>query len=83
MAAGRPRAPHCGYPEKQWLDASQGLDSYLDTMKDLMREVGRMSGRFEMAEGWRKHSHLGFCGPDDDPLRTALGKAVHLAPAAD
>lgn len=69
----------CHKSQKQWLDASQGLDSYLDTMKDLMREVGRMSGRFEMAEGWRRHSHLGFCGPDDDPLAAALGKQVLVA----
>ncbi|MBI2823604.1 MAG: PIG-L family deacetylase [Planctomycetia bacterium] len=58
--------------QKQWLDESQGFDSYLEAMRELSREVGRMSGRFEYAEGWRKHSHLGFCGPDDDPLVTAL-----------
>lgn len=66
----------CHKSQKDWLDASQGLDSYLDTMKDLMREVGSMSGRFEMAEGWRRHLHLGFCGPNDDPLVAALGKQV-------
>ena len=32
-----------------------------------------MSGRFEHAEGWRRHLHWGFCGADDDPLRAALG----------
>jgi N-acetylglucosamine malate deacetylase 1 len=34
--------------------------------------VGKMSRRFKHAEGWRRHSHLGFCGPDDDPLRDLL-----------
>jgi LmbE family N-acetylglucosaminyl deacetylase len=58
--------------QKQWLDESQGLDSYIQTMRDLGREVGRMSGRYEYAEGWRRHLHLGFCGPDDDPLSAAL-----------
>jgi N-acetylglucosamine malate deacetylase 1 len=58
--------------QKQWLDESQGLDSYLDTMQQLDAELGRMSGLFSHAEGWRKHLHLGFCGPDDDPLRAAL-----------
>jgi len=58
--------------QKQWLDESQGLDSYLNTMQDLDRQLGTISGKFEYAEGWRKHSHLGFCGPDADPLAEAL-----------
>lgn len=58
--------------QKQWLDESQGLDSYIVSMRDLCREVGRMSGRFEYAEGWRRHSHLGFCAADADPLVKAL-----------
>lgn len=58
--------------QKQWLDESQGLDSYIHAMRDLMSEVGRMSGRFAYAEGWRKHLHWGFCAADDDPLRSAL-----------
>ena len=56
-----------------WLDASQGMDSYLRTMDDMSRAVGRMSKVFAHAEGWRRHSHLGFCGPAADPLRAALG----------
>ena len=51
----------CHKSQQQWLDTSQGLNSYLETMRDLMREVGRMSGRFEYAEGWRRHMHLGLC----------------------
>jgi len=58
--------------QKQWLDESQGLDSYINSMRELSREVGTMSGRFTFAEGWRRHSHLGFCGADDDPLIAAL-----------
>lgn len=65
--------------QRDWLDESQGLDSYLETMKDLCREVGRMSGRFDYAEGWRRHLHLGFCDPDDDPLRDALAEHVMTA----
>ena len=42
-------------------------------MEELCREVGKMSGQFEFAEGWRKHLHAGFCAPDADPLREALG----------
>jgi len=67
--------------QKEWLDKSQGLDSYLHTMQDLSRQVGEMSGRFEYAEGWRRHSHLGFCSPDSDPLSEALGGSVLAAEA--
>jgi len=63
----------CHRSQKDWLDATQGMDSYLDAMEELAREVGRMSGRFEFAEGWRRHAHLGFCAPDADPLREVLG----------
>lgn len=58
--------------QKNWLDVQQGLDSYLHTMDELSLTVGKMSRRFKHAEGWRRHSHLGFCGPDDDPLRDLL-----------
>ncbi len=63
----------CHKSQQDWLDASQGLGSYVETMKSLGREVGQMSGPFEYAEGWRKHLHLGFCAEEADPLRTALG----------
>jgi len=58
--------------QKEWLDRSQGLDSYLNTMTDVSAEVGRMSGRFSYAEGWRRHLHLGFGAEEYDPLREAL-----------
>ncbi len=62
--------------QKEWLDRSQGLDAYLTTMEEMSAEVGVMSGRFRYAEGWRRHSHLGFSGPDFDPLTEALGERV-------
>lgn len=62
----------CHASQKLWLDESQGHDSYLKTLRDLDEEVGRMSGLFRCAEGWRRHLHLGFCGEQDDPLRDAL-----------
>jgi len=66
--------------QKLWLDESQGQDSYLDTMKQLDAELGKMAGGlYEYAEGWRKHLHIGFCGPHDDPLRDALKERVLVA----
>ena len=60
--------------QRSWLDASQGLDSYLAKMEELDVEVGRLSGKFEKAEGWRRRYHLGFSGDEVDPLRDALGE---------
>lgn len=62
--------------QKIWLDQTQGMDAYLETMICLSREVGELSRRFEYAEGWRRRLHLGFCGPDDDPLCAALAEHV-------
>jgi hypothetical protein len=62
--------------QKDWLDQSQGHDSYLQTLRDLDAQGGRISGKFKYAEGWRRHLHLGYCGPDDDPLCDALGAYV-------
>ncbi len=67
----------CHQSQKVWLDQSQGMDSYLNIMQELSREVGALSGRFTYAEGFRRHIHYGFCGQNDDPLASALGKSCH------
>ena len=59
--------------QQNWLQASQGMNSFLQVMEDMSREVGRLSGQFELAEGWRRHSHHGFSPVEDDPLAKALG----------
>lgn len=64
----------CHQSQQGWLDVSQGLNSYLQTMENMARELGEMSRKFSHAEGWRRHSHLGFCAEQADPLREALGK---------
>jgi LmbE family N-acetylglucosaminyl deacetylase len=70
------RALACHRSQKEWLDESQGFDSYLRAMEEMSAAAGRMSGRFRFAEGWQRHNHLGF-GPEDfDPLREALGGLV-------
>jgi LmbE family N-acetylglucosaminyl deacetylase len=60
--------------QQQWLDASQGLNSYLAAMEAMSLELGKMSGQFRHAEGWRRHLHLGLSAHDDDPLAAALGR---------
>lgn len=71
----------CHVSQKQWLDESQGHDSYLETLRQLDARLGRMSGQFTYAEGWRRHLHLGLCNETDDPLREALRD--HVFPAKD
>ncbi|MHC4885812.1 MAG: PIG-L deacetylase family protein, partial [Planctomycetota bacterium] len=70
----------CHKSQKEWLDVSQGQDSYLTTLEELSREMGTLSGVYAFAECWRRHSHLGFCGPDDDPLGAALQDRITVNP---
>ena len=63
----------CHASQRQWLDASQGMDNYIRTMDEFSRELGTMSRKFRHAEGWRRHSHWGFCAKGADPLASALG----------
>ncbi|HIJ64489.1 MAG TPA: LmbE family protein [Candidatus Hydrogenedentes bacterium] len=71
----------CHASQKEWLDVSQGLDSYLTAMEDVAREVGHQSGRFEYAEGWRRRLHYGFCAADADPLAEILGDKAFVSEA--
>jgi hypothetical protein len=59
--------------QQQWLNATQGMDSYIESMEAVSRSTGALSDRFQHAEGWRRHLHFGFCAEHDDPLRDALG----------
>jgi len=60
--------------QQGWLDVSQGMNSYLRSMEDMSHAVGKLSKKFKLAEGWRRHLHLGFSANDIDPLAEALGK---------
>jgi LmbE family N-acetylglucosaminyl deacetylase len=68
----------CHESQRQWLGETQGLDDYLETMCTTSAELGRMSGRpgWKYAEGFRRHSHVGFSAKDWDPLAEALGARV-------
>lgn len=62
----------CHTSQKEWLDVSQGMDAYLTEMERMSAEMGRLSGRFTQAEGWRLHSTLGF-GPEEfNPIKEQL-----------
>ncbi len=64
----------CHESQKNWLDKSQGLNAYLITMREMSEEVGTMCGKFCCAEGWRRHSHLGYSKKEIDPLREILAE---------
>jgi len=66
----------CHRSQKDWLDASQGLGSYLRAMVEMSEAVGRLSDRFRVAEGWQRHNPLGFSGDAFRPLEDALKKGV-------
>ena len=59
--------------QKDWLDKSQGMDSYLHTLDKMSAEVGALSGKYQLAQGWSRHLHLGYSATNIDPLRSALG----------
>lgn len=58
--------------QAQWLDETQGFGSFTAEMDEVATTVGRMSDRYEFAEGWRRHSHIGFSAKSVDPLSVAL-----------
>lgn len=74
------RALACHRSQKEWLDISQGLDSYLDSMESFAKSIGAHSGRFFAAEGWRRRNHLGFSSEETDPLSDLLGSSSWTDP---
>ena len=63
--------------QKIWLDKTQGMNSYLASMREASAAVGKMSGRFQYAEGWRRHNHLGLSATETDPLQGILQEYIH------
>ena len=59
--------------QHEWLDSSQKMNSYLRFLEEIALLVGQRSGRFQYAEGWRRHLHYGFGRAEADPLK-ALGE---------
>jgi N-acetylglucosamine malate deacetylase 1 len=66
--------------QKEWLDASQGMDSYLVTLDHISSSVARFTPSFQHGEGWRRHLHLGFSAEDRDPLSEVLRDLVWKNP---
>lgn len=63
----------CHASQKEWLDASQGMDAYLDEMENMAKDIAQFTpGNFQYAEGWRQHGHLGYSRPGYHPVQELL-----------
>jgi LmbE family N-acetylglucosaminyl deacetylase len=60
--------------QQDWLDVSQGMNSYIQAGEEVSRTLGKLSKKFKFAEGWRRHLHFGFSSEELDPLKDVLGK---------
>ncbi len=66
----------CHASQDAWLDSTQKMSSYIQNMVDAGKLLGKLSGKFEAAEGFTQHLHLGYSEPNFDPLRNALAELV-------
>lgn len=59
--------------QQAWLQSSQGMNSYCQTMLDLGSELAaKLNAPCRYVEGWRRHLHLGYASQPIDPLGEAL-----------
>ena len=68
----------CHHSQKDWLDLTQGPDSYLHALERDALTLGARSGCFHHAEAWTRHLHLGFGAEADNPLQDALQQRYSL-----
>jgi LmbE family N-acetylglucosaminyl deacetylase len=65
----------CHASQGAWLDATQAMGDHVATMDAMTASMGAIAG-LPHAEGWRRHSHLGFAPEHHDPLCDALGNLI-------
>lgn len=66
----------CHESQFAWLDDSQGMEAPVREMEALCRALAGEGHGLEYAEGWRRHSHSGFCPPDFDPVAALLADFI-------
>ena len=66
----------CHRTQKEWLDASQKLNAYLEDMEARAATMGALCG-CKYAEAFVRHNPLGFCPEDFDPLQAIAIPAKH------
>jgi LmbE family N-acetylglucosaminyl deacetylase len=66
--------------QKEWLDVSQGKDSYTNSMREICAEIGAMAPKpLAFAEGFRQHLHVGMSSQDEDRLTAVLKDLIQHA----
>jgi LmbE family N-acetylglucosaminyl deacetylase len=58
--------------QQAWLDQSQALSAPVEIMRRFGEELAKPVAGCRWAEGWRRHTPLGFCAADANPLRALL-----------
>lgn len=67
----------CHKSQNEWLDLSQGNDAYLDELVYRGKYYGDLSTVFDFAEGWIRHSNVGFGRVDFNPLVDVLETKIN------
>ncbi len=68
----------CHQSQSAWLQDSQKMNAYLDEMISMGQTMAqRTPFGAKHAEGWRRHSHLGFCDATFDPIQQLLSDKFH------
>lgn len=62
--------------QKEWLDSTQGMSSYIENMINSAQDVGCRFSSFNYGEGWVRHNHTGYCGKDYDPVGRLLSDYI-------
>jgi N-acetylglucosamine malate deacetylase 1 len=62
----------CHKSQQDWLASTQGMQVHVQEMERLCAEMGARGAGLTYAEAWRRHSHLGFCPPDFNPVPEIL-----------
>lgn len=68
----------CHRSQKNWLDRTQGMGSYVETMKEMTAQAGALSGVYRYAEGWRRHLHYGYSRHEEKPMEEVLGDSITM-----
>ena len=64
----------CHQSQHRWLQTTQNMSSYLQTMLLLSEEVAQLANMgCRYAEGWQKHLHIGLGPVEFDPLSQLFG----------
>jgi len=62
--------------QREWLDATQGMSSYIDMMVNNALDIGENFGASQYAEGWIRHNYTGYGTLGFDPVMELLSDNV-------